>query len=84
MWFANVQERMNVMVGDVRDTVSQGSTLSENSGKAAGTPPLTQVWKNVSEKHRNAVLAVRDFDLQSCSWCVLLLNQWKDFWHVEC
>lgn len=50
----NMRERMNVMVGDMRDPVAQGSTPSESSGRAAGT----QVWKNVSEKHRNAALAL--------------------------
>ncbi|XP_057176723.1 E3 ubiquitin-protein ligase TTC3 isoform X2 [Triplophysa rosa] len=54
----NMRERMNVMVGDLSDRVPHNSTASENSARASGTPPLTQVWKNVSEKHRNAALAL--------------------------
>ncbi|XP_056593073.1 E3 ubiquitin-protein ligase TTC3 isoform X2 [Triplophysa dalaica] len=54
----NMREHMNFVVGDLSDRVPHNSTGSENSARASGTPPLTQVWRNVSEKHRNAALAL--------------------------
>lgn len=70
MRFVDVKEHMNFVVGDLSDRVPHNSTGSENLTRASGTPPMTQVWRNVSEKHRNAALAVGDFDLQSYSYCV--------------
>ncbi|XP_065120960.1 E3 ubiquitin-protein ligase TTC3 isoform X1 [Paramisgurnus dabryanus] len=52
------QENVREMtVRDERDS-AQGSTLSDDLGRWTGAPPLTHVWKNMSEKHRNAALAL--------------------------
>lgn len=52
------QENVREMtLRDERDS-AQGLTSSDDLGRWTGAPPLTHVWKNMSEKHRNTALAL--------------------------
>lgn len=78
--------QMNITAGDAADL---SCPPSDCTLRAAGTPPLTHVWKNVPEKHRNSALVLNmedpciicHEDMSAEDLCVL---ECRHSFHREC